>query len=43
MLSKPQEFQSNVLKTYGARAREIEELSAYNQNVFQHLLVLLLM
>lgn len=36
MLSKPQEFQSNVLKTYGAGAREIEELSAYNQNVFQH-------
>ena len=36
MLSKIQEFQSKVLKKYGARTTEIAELSVYNQNVFQH-------
>ena len=36
MLLKQQEFQSNVLKAYGAGTKEVEELSVYNQNLFQH-------
>ncbi|WP_019503682.1 hypothetical protein [Pleurocapsa sp. PCC 7319] len=36
MISKLPEFESSVLGTYGATATEIEELSAYNQNVFDH-------
>ncbi len=36
MLLKQQEFGSNVLKAYGAGTSEIEELSVYNQNLFQH-------
>ena len=31
-----QEFRSSVLKAYGAEAKEIAELSAYNQNIFDH-------
>ncbi len=30
------EFRSNILKNYGAEASEIEELSAYNLNLFDH-------
>lgn len=36
MISKLQEFQSSVLESYGATDTEIEELSVYNQNVFDH-------
>jgi hypothetical protein len=35
MLKLP-EFQSSLLEVYGAGAIEIEELSVYNQNLFEH-------
>lgn len=38
LLTQP-EFQSKFLEAYGAGPEEIEELSVYNQNIFQHDLV----
>lgn len=36
MLVKSSEFRSKLLEAYGAGTKEIAELSAYNQNIFQH-------
>lgn len=36
MLSMQQEFRASILASYGASASELEELLAYNHNVFDH-------
>ncbi|MEM7592235.1 MAG: hypothetical protein AAF383_12065 [Cyanobacteria bacterium P01_A01_bin.83] len=36
MLAKSSGFRAKLLEAYGAKTKEIAELSAYNQNIFQH-------